>query len=89
MTMCICSVVADASDTQLFKPDEWELKVALSGHFCKSLHVGNARRNKADIELQEYLPEAQIKTKQHCCGTKAGLKENPLLLYIRTFPLSS
>ena len=25
----------------------------------------------------------------HCCGTKAGLKKNPLLLYIKNFPLSS
>ena len=25
----------------------------------------------------------------HCCGTKAGLKKNPVLLYIKNFPLSS
>ena len=25
--------------------------------------------------------------KLHCCETKVGLKENPLLFYIQTFPL--
>ena len=37
--------------------------IMLSGHFCKSLHVRHARRKQASIKVQEYLPEAQIKTK--------------------------
>ena len=55
--------VADARNQQPFEPKEWGLRVVLSGHFCASLHVGHARRKQACIKLQEYLPEAQIKTK--------------------------
>ena len=53
-------LVADAHDQQPFEPEEWGLKVILSGHFCVSLHVGHARRKQAGIKLQEYLPEAHI-----------------------------
>ena len=55
-------LVTDARDQQPFEPVEWGLRVVLSGHFCASLYVGQARRKQAGIELQEYLLEAQIKT---------------------------
>ena len=55
-------LVTDAQDQQPFESREWGLRVVLSGHFCTSLNVRHARRKQAGIEVQEYLPEAQIKT---------------------------
>ena len=54
-------LVTDALYQQPFELGEWGLRVVLSGHFCVSLHEGQARRKQAGIKLQEYLPEAQIK----------------------------
>ena len=68
MTTFTCSnpprgkLVADACYQQPFEPGKWGLRVVLSGHFCRSPHVGHARRKQAGIKVQEYLPEAQIKT---------------------------
>ena len=47
-----------------FEPRLLGWRVVLSGHFYASPHVGHARRKQASIKVQEYLPEAQIKTKQ-------------------------
>ena len=57
-------LVADACDQQPFGPGEWGLRVVLSAHFSASPHVGHARKKQASIKVQEYLPEAQIKTKK-------------------------
>ena len=45
--------------------------------------------NQTDSRLKGNFALSLIFIILHCCGTKAGLKENPLLFYIHTFPLSS
>ena len=61
-------LVADVHDQQPFEPVEWGLRVVLSEHFCVSLHVGHAKMKQDGIKVQEYLPEAKIKTRQTMCN---------------------
>ena len=42
-----------------------------------------------DKQMISHFKPLDVGSKIHCCGTKAGLKENPWLLYIRTFSFSS
>ena len=45
-------------------PENGDLRVVLSGHFCASLHVGHARSIRPVFDYRITGVEAQIKTKQ-------------------------
>ena len=75
-------------------------KATLSGCTVQCRMVGQKSENSRNIYWAEC--DSHVKTatdilthitlqckNAHCCGTKTGLKEYPLLLYIQTFPLSS